>query len=106
MAQVIWGALACLPFGFSFTALRVSTWLLALAALLRFVSPVGWAELQRFPYERWLGSSGHIYALKSVSPNVGNATFAESPSKRPQRSLAETGPTRIAHVGGVSASRM
>ena len=33
VAQVAWGALACVPFGFSFTALRVSTWLLALAAL-------------------------------------------------------------------------
>ena len=25
VAQVLWGALACLPFGFSFTALRIST---------------------------------------------------------------------------------
>jgi hypothetical protein len=33
VAQVVWGALACVPFGFSFTALRVSTWLLAIVAL-------------------------------------------------------------------------
>jgi hypothetical protein len=30
--QVLWGALFCLPFGFSFTALRVSTGVLAIAA--------------------------------------------------------------------------
>lgn len=33
VAQILWGAIACLPLGFSFTALRVSTWLLGLAAL-------------------------------------------------------------------------
>jgi hypothetical protein len=33
VSQTLWGALYCLPFGFSFTALRVSTWLLALSAL-------------------------------------------------------------------------
>ena len=27
LVQVLWGALFCLPFGFSFTALRLSTWL-------------------------------------------------------------------------------
>jgi hypothetical protein len=32
-APVLWGALYCLPAGFSFTALRVSTWVLALACL-------------------------------------------------------------------------
>jgi hypothetical protein len=32
-AQVLWGALFCLPFGFSFAALRVSTWVLAALAL-------------------------------------------------------------------------
>jgi hypothetical protein len=31
--QTLWGLLLCLPFGFSFTALRVSTWLAALAGL-------------------------------------------------------------------------
>jgi hypothetical protein len=41
VAHVLWGALFCLPFGFSFAALRVSTWalaaftLVALAATLR-----------------------------------------------------------------------
>src|SRR5262249_47520238 len=30
---VLWAALFCLPFGFSFTALRVSTWVLALSSL-------------------------------------------------------------------------
>jgi Dolichyl-phosphate-mannose-protein mannosyltransferase len=29
LAQIIWGTLFCLPFGFSFSALRVSTWVLA-----------------------------------------------------------------------------
>src|SRR5262249_41678459 len=32
-AQVIWGFLFCLPAGFSFTALRISTWALALVCL-------------------------------------------------------------------------
>ena len=31
--QVIWGTLFCLPFGFSFTALRVSTWMAGLLGL-------------------------------------------------------------------------
>ncbi|HKA56405.1 MAG TPA: glycosyltransferase family 39 protein [Candidatus Binatia bacterium] len=33
VVQVLWGALFCLPAGFSFTALRVSTWVLAVACL-------------------------------------------------------------------------
>jgi Dolichyl-phosphate-mannose-protein mannosyltransferase len=33
VAQIVWGALACVPFGFSFTALRVSTWLLGIVSL-------------------------------------------------------------------------
>jgi hypothetical protein len=33
LAQIVWGWLACLPFGFSFTALQISTWLLAIAGL-------------------------------------------------------------------------
>jgi len=33
VAQLLWGWLACLPLGFSFAALRVSTWLLAVAGL-------------------------------------------------------------------------
>ena len=32
-AQVLWGALFCLPLGFSFVALRLSTWVAALLAL-------------------------------------------------------------------------
>jgi hypothetical protein len=31
--QVLWGALFCLPFGFSFAALRVSTWVLSILCL-------------------------------------------------------------------------
>ena len=34
VAQVLWGALFCLPFGFSFTALRLSTWVTSLLALV------------------------------------------------------------------------
>jgi 4-amino-4-deoxy-L-arabinose transferase-like glycosyltransferase len=34
VAQVLWGALFCAPFGFSFTALRLSTWVTSLGALL------------------------------------------------------------------------
>jgi Dolichyl-phosphate-mannose-protein mannosyltransferase len=34
VAQVLWGALFCIPFGFSFTALRVSTWVASLLGLL------------------------------------------------------------------------
>ena len=33
VVQVLWGALFCLPVGFSFTALRVSTWVLAVVCL-------------------------------------------------------------------------
>jgi hypothetical protein len=33
LAQVLWGAMFCLPFGFSFMALRVSVWVLGLAGL-------------------------------------------------------------------------
>jgi 4-amino-4-deoxy-L-arabinose transferase-like glycosyltransferase len=33
VTQVLWGALFCLPFGFSLTALRVSTWVLGVLAL-------------------------------------------------------------------------
>jgi hypothetical protein len=33
VVQVLWGALFCLPGGFSFTALRVSTWVLAVGCL-------------------------------------------------------------------------
>jgi Dolichyl-phosphate-mannose-protein mannosyltransferase len=33
-AQVLWGALFCVPFGFSFTALRLSTWVASLLGLL------------------------------------------------------------------------
>lgn len=33
VVQVLWGTLFCLPFGFSFTALRASTWVLALTCL-------------------------------------------------------------------------
>jgi Dolichyl-phosphate-mannose-protein mannosyltransferase len=35
-AHVLWGALFCAPFGFSFTALRLSTWVLSLLGLLGF----------------------------------------------------------------------
>src|SRR5262245_40676327 len=31
--QVLWGALFCLPFGFSFTALRIATWVAGLCGL-------------------------------------------------------------------------
>jgi len=34
VVQVLWGALFCVPFGFSFTALRLSTWVLAVSALV------------------------------------------------------------------------
>ncbi len=33
LAQTLWGALFCLPFGFSFTALRISTWTLWVSLL-------------------------------------------------------------------------
>jgi hypothetical protein len=36
IAQIFWGALFCLPFGFSFTALRVSTWTLSILGLFGF----------------------------------------------------------------------
>jgi len=33
LVQILWGAIFCLPLGFSFTALRLSTWLCAAACL-------------------------------------------------------------------------
>ena len=33
LVQILWGALFCLPLGFSFTALRLSTWVSAAACL-------------------------------------------------------------------------
>jgi hypothetical protein len=42
----------------------------------------GWSELKRFPYERWLGSSGYIYALKLVpAPAAAAAGQPREPSK-------------------------
>jgi len=35
-SQILWGGLFCLPFGFSFTALRVSTWVLSILGLWGF----------------------------------------------------------------------
>ncbi len=43
-AQTVWGALFCLPFGFSFTALRIATWTLggiALAGVYRLLVDSG-----------------------------------------------------------------
>ena len=34
VAQVLWGTLFCAPFGFSFTVLRLSTWVASLLALV------------------------------------------------------------------------
>ena len=34
VSQIVWGAIFCLPFGFSFTALRVSTWVLSTGCLV------------------------------------------------------------------------
>jgi hypothetical protein len=36
VAQIVWGTLFCLPFGFSFAALRLSTWVLSLLGLAGF----------------------------------------------------------------------
>jgi 4-amino-4-deoxy-L-arabinose transferase-like glycosyltransferase len=36
LSQVLWGALFCLPFGFSFTGLRISTWVLGIFGLFGF----------------------------------------------------------------------
>jgi hypothetical protein len=36
LAQILWGALFCLPFGFSFSALRISTWTLSVFGLFGF----------------------------------------------------------------------
>lgn len=38
IAQILWGALFCLPFGFSFTALRISTLTLGLVGIAAFYS--------------------------------------------------------------------
>jgi hypothetical protein len=46
-AQALWGALFCLPFGFSFAALRLSTWVLscvALAGTYRLLKDAGASE--------------------------------------------------------------
>ena len=36
VAQILWGALFCLPVGFSFAALRLSTWVLSVFGLIAF----------------------------------------------------------------------
>jgi Dolichyl-phosphate-mannose-protein mannosyltransferase len=36
IAQILWGTLFCLPFGFSFAALRLSTWVLSVLGLVGF----------------------------------------------------------------------
>ena len=41
LTQVLWGALFCLPFGFSLTALRVSTWVLGSWQCVRCIC---WSE--------------------------------------------------------------
>lgn len=54
-AHVVWGAAFCVPFGFSFTALRVSTWvaaLLALCALHLLLRELGVARR-----DAWLGTA-------------------------------------------------
>jgi 4-amino-4-deoxy-L-arabinose transferase-like glycosyltransferase len=54
-AHVLWGAAFCAPFGFSFTALRVSTWvaaLLALCALHLLLRELGVARR-----DAWLGTA-------------------------------------------------
>ena len=52
----------------------------------------GFTELKRFPYERWLGSPGTIYALKVLpAPDVASAARppevpkATRPPRRPMR---------------------
>jgi hypothetical protein len=53
--QVLWGALFCLPFGFSFTALRVSTGVLALATAWGEFSLLG--ELGVSRRDSWFGAA-------------------------------------------------
>src|SRR5689334_10766744 len=36
VAQALWGALFCLPAGFSFSALRLSTWVLSVFGIIGF----------------------------------------------------------------------
>jgi Dolichyl-phosphate-mannose-protein mannosyltransferase len=62
----------------------------------------GWTELKRFPYQRWLGSSGSIYALK-VLPAPEKATAA-----RPRDAAKATRPAAAltARPPAVSGTRL
>ena len=53
LVHVLWGALFCMPFGFSFTALRLSTWVLSLLGLVGLYALLG--ELGASRRDRLLG---------------------------------------------------
>src|SRR4051812_40826115 len=55
ISQVLWGALFCLPFGFSFTALRISTLVLGLAGVLST-----YALLREAKAAHWIAVAGGL----------------------------------------------
>ena len=78
IAQIFWGALFCLPFGFSFTALRISTLVLGLTGVLGYTVSSGRAMPTRGPLYSgrccWLS----IHCI-SCSPTLSCPTFRSSP---------------------------
>jgi 4-amino-4-deoxy-L-arabinose transferase-like glycosyltransferase len=67
IAQVLWGSLFCLPFGFSFTALRLSTWVLGLLGLVA-----------TYGLLRTLGASRSLVLLATVLLAINPLYFALS----------------------------
>jgi hypothetical protein len=85
--QILWGTLFCLPLGFSFTALRLSTWVCAAACLWGItprdaqllqqqigVTAAGWEDPEAFI------SSSEIYLRINTGPHVGRRLRNESSS--------------------------
>ena len=68
-AHILWGALFCVPFGFSFVALRVSTWvaaLLALCALHLLLRELGVARRDAFLGTAVLGLNPIFFMLAAT----------------------------------------
>lgn len=75
VAQVLWGALFCLPFGFSFFALRISTLTLGLAGLIAV-----YALLREVRAPRWAAFVGSLtVAFNAIYLQLSNTFMTDVP---------------------------
>ena len=75
VAQVLWGALFCLPFGFSFMALRASTLILGLVGILAV-----YALLREIGAPRWVAVLGSLtVALNPIYFQLSNTFMTDVP---------------------------